>query len=827
MPPERTRGTWYPPSLESFAQDARYTVRTLARSPGFTLVAVLILALGIGANTAIFSLLNAMLLKPLPFHEPDRLVVLCLDLSDRGIPGCVNPAPGDFFDWQERSRSFTDMAMLAGGLRYPLTGAGEPTRLMGTQTTANLFSLLEMQPLLGRTFVPDDEGPDASPVVVISEGLWIRHFGADPGLIGRSIVVAGQSHTVIGVVPSDFKFPMDTDVWVTSAVTPERRAQRSNHTMDVVARLAPGATLQQAQAEMTAVASVLASEYPVSNSGKRVTVAPLQGHLARDARPTLFILLAAVGTVLLITCANLANLMLARGAGRRRELALRKSLGAADGRMLRQLLTESTVLAGLGVIAGVALSTLSFDYLARLIPGTYPEGAAPGLDWRVLAFSAGAAFSTALLFGAGPALAAARLEPNQALKHGVGAAVPRPGRIRNALVIAEITLTVVLLAAAGLLLRSYVHVITADPGFRPDNLLVAETILSPAQYGDPVARSAFYTRVIERVIALPGVTGAAYVSYPPLVLKGGRFVITIDGQPAPPPDETARYITSGRSVSAGYLATLGVPLIRGRHFDERDVAGAPLAVVINQAMARLHWPDQDPLGARFRIGGGPQSNTPWYTVVGVVGDVRQMGLDLPAEPEMYFSFDQAPANVPFFWPENLLVRTQGDPMAVADAVRNAVWEADANQPVARIRSMGEIFDTELANRNTQLTLVGGFAVLALLLAAVGLYGVLSYNVAQRTSEIGLRVALGAEHGRVVRGVLRSAVLLALAGIAIGLVFAFGLTRWLASFLYGVSPTDPMTFAGVLTLLLLVTLLASYVPARRAARIDPMAALRND
>jgi putative ABC transport system permease protein len=544
--------------------------------------------------------------------------------------------------------------------------------------------------------------------------------------------------------------------------------------------------------------------------------------LSRDARPTLLVLLAAVGAVLLITCANVANLLLARGAKRRTELAVRKALGAGAGRVLRQLLTESAVLASLGVIVALALATLSFEYLARMMPASYPQGAAPGLDWRVLSFTVVIASLTVLLFGAGPALAASRLDVNDALKRSVGAL--HGGRLRSALVVAEITLTAVLLVAAGLLLRSYAQVLRVEPGFRAEGLLIATTILPPSQYGAPAARSAFYERVLERVAALPGVTATGYVNFPPLVFKGGRSLVTIDGQAPPPREEFARNITSTRVASAGYLATLGVPLVQGRLLDERDTPSATTAVVVNQAMVRLHWPDSNPIGARLKIG-GPQTDSPWFTVVGVVGDMRQMGLDVAAEPEMYFPYTQRTDDGQFNWPSHLVVRAPGDPMALASAVRSAVWEVDAEQPVSNIRTMSDVVDAELANRNTQLTLVGSFAVVALLLACVGLYGVLSYAVAQRTSEIGLRMALGAERRNVVRAVLRSALLLAGLGIVIGLPVALGLTHLLASVLFGVEPADPATLLGVCALLLLMTILASYLPARRAASVNPIAALR--
>jgi putative ABC transport system permease protein len=807
------------------AQDVRFAARTLGRSPGFAIVAVSILTLGIGATTAIFSLVSAVLLRPLPFVEPERVVVLWEDTSAIGGPARAETTLPNYVAWKERARSFEDMAALFP-VTYNLTGEGEPERLQGVRATSNLFSLLGIQPILGRTFDAENEGPEASPVVVIGEDVWIRRFGADPNLVGRSIRLDGLSHTVVGIVPADFRFPNeDVGLWVPASFTPAELAGRNNYAYYVIARLEPETALSQAQAEMTAIARNLQQERGAQDFRLSVTVAALHEQLSRDARPMLVMLLAAVGAVLLITCANVANLLLARGADRRKELALRKALGAADGRVLRQLLTESTVLASLGVVAGVALSTSSFGYLAQLIPGSYPQGLAPSLDWRVLSITAGIAMLTVLLFGAGPAFAASRLDLNKALKKGVGATSGvRSSRMRSALVVAEIAITAVLLAAAGLLLRSYAQVLTVDPGFRSENLLIAETVLAPARYGEQTARSAFYERVLERVNALPAVGGAAYVNLPPLH-GGGRSLITIEGRPPAGPEEIIRYIVSDRVLSADYLSVLGVTLRRGRYLDMRDSAEAPHAVVINEAMARLHWPDEDAIGKRLKLG-PEQMDTPWFTVVGVVGDVRQLGLDVPGEPEMYFPVAQRRGDeLPYYWPRYLIVRTEGDPMAVAGLVRDAVWGVDASQPVSNIRTMSAVLDAELLSRDTQLTLVGGFAVVALLLASVGLYGVLSYMVAQRRSELGLRMALGAQRGRVVRAVLRSALLLATLGVVLGLSAALGLARLLASFLFGVAPSDPTTLVVVSGLIMLTTILASYLPAHRAARVDPMSALR--
>jgi len=822
------------PLIESFAQDIHYAFRTLRHSFGFTMVTVVILALSIGANSAIFSLVSAVLLRPLPFPEPDRLVLLWDDFSARGgfvAPGVVERAEGtlaDYVAWKERSRSFADMAAFTTNT-YTLTGSGEPEKLEGIRTTANLFEVLGMQPLLGRTLVPSDEGPDAIPVVVINERLWHTRFGGDPGLVGRTIRLNGLAHTVAGVVPADFQFPNKNAVlWVPARFTSEELAQRTNYIFDVLARLKPDITLGQARAEMVTIARQLQREYP-SNQGISATVTQLHEHLTHYVKPAMSILLGAVGLVLLIASANLANLLLARCSSRRKELAVRQALGAGRGRLIRQLLTESAVLSIFGAIGGLALASVTFRYLGRLVPNGLPQGASPHLDVRVILFSITVTALMVLGFGAGPALAAARLDLDAALKAGTNRGTTASGgqRVRNGLVVAEVTLTVVLLVAAGLLLRSYAKVLAADPGFNPRQLLIAETVLPPSKYGTAESRSTFYRRVLDRVLALPGVSAAAYVNYPPLMFKGGRMFFRIEGRPMPRPEDSNRYIASDRVVSPGYFSALGVPLRRGRYFDERDGVGAPSAIIINEKMAAMHWPGEDPVGRRFGFPTGVSDSTPWFTIVGVVADMRQMDLDRPAEPEMYFSMDQVVLNFPFLWPQHLVVRTKGDPLALSASVRRAVWDVDPDEPVSSIRSMDQIFDAELLNRNTQMTLFGAFAALALVLASVGLYGVLSYTVAQRTSEIGVRMALGAQRVNVVGEVLRKGLLLAVLGVLLGLGGAFALTRLLTSFLFSVQPTDPETFAAVSGLLLLVATAASFVPALRAANVDPVSALRSE
>jgi putative ABC transport system permease protein len=710
-----------------------------------------------------------------------------------------------------------------------LTGdGGEPERLAGVRTSSRLFETIGLAPLVGRTFLPDDG--TGEPVVVVSEGFWLRRLNGDPAAVGRTIDLDGSPHTVVGVVPRDFRFPGgEIDVFVPTVFPAEVLAQTQTYSWYIVAKLAPGVSMQAASAEMDAIAAALETESPRTGRGARATVVPLRETLTRgvggpiagdDMGPTLLALLGAVALVLLIACANVANLMLARAAARQKELAIRKALGAASGRVLRQLLAESTLIAAASLVVGLGVAVACFGYLTRLMPDTLPASIGIALDLRVLGFTIAAALVTVLLFGAGPAFAAARRDFGAAFGRAVGAHGVKARRLRSMLVVAEIALTVVLLAGAGLLLRSYRAVLDVDPGFNAENLLAAETVLPDSRYRTPADRAAFYRRVLENVRAIPGVESAGYTSYLPLVFKGGRSVVFVEGRPRPSGEEILRNLAANRGASPGFFETLGVPLIQGRHLDDRDVLGAPRTVVINESLARAQWPDADPLGQRF-VGGGGEP----VTVVGVVGDVRLMGVDVPVEPAFYVSVDQAES--PFMGPRQLIVRTSGDPLAAAPALRRAVWQVDPAQPVSNLRAMSAILDSELNDRDVQLRLTGGFAVLALVLSAVGLYGVLSYSVLQSTSEIGLRMALGAERRTVVGSVVRTALVTAAIGIGVGLFAALALTDAIASFLFGVAPTDPLTAVAVTATLMVVTVVAAFVPARRAASVDPTTALRAD
>jgi predicted permease len=807
------------------ARDLRYAARSLLRTPGFTFVAVAVLALGIGATSAIFSLVSAVWLKPLPFADEDRLVSLWVDFSQFGGLERSEITPGHYVDWSERAESFEEMAPVVP-LSVNLTrDGGEPERLSAVRTTPNLFATIGLAPIVGRTFVPEDAAGEA---VVVSDGFWLRRLGGDAEAVGRTIILDGSPHVVVGVVPRDFRFPMgEKDVFIATSFSPETLSERFAYIWSLVAKLRPDVSIEAARVEMGAIAAALEAQSPDTGRGAAVAVVPLREALARggvsimrDVGPTLMALLGAVTLVLLIACANVANLMLARATARKKELAIRKALGAARGRVLRQLLAESTVLAATSVVVGLGLAAACFGYLTRLLPASIPASTVPGLDARVLALTIGTALVTVLLFGVGPALAAARRDFGTAFGRTLGMRNTGARQLRKSLVVTEIALTVVLLAGAGLLLRSYAAVLAVDPGFDTRGLLLAETFLPQSRYPDGVDRDAFYQRVLERVGEIPGVESAGYTNFAPLVFKGGRSVTILEGRPPPEPSELLGTLASNRAVSPGYLQTLGVSLINGRLIDERDTRDAPAVAVINQTMARAHWPGVDPIGQRFMMG---MSGDTLFTVIGIVADIRSQGLDVPAVAELYVPLDQVTSA--FLWPTQLVVRASGDPLALAPAVNRAVWDVDPEQPVSGVRTMDAVVDAELANRSTQLTLIGTFATLALVLAAVGLYGVLSYTVSQGTSEIGLRMALGAEQRTVVGSVVREALATVVLGIGLGLLVAWALTRTIAAFLYGVSPTDPVTALAVTGALLAVAAAAAVGPARRAASVDPAVTLR--
>ena len=804
--------------LGDLKQDIRYGVRMLWKNKAFTAIAVVALALGIGANSAIFSVVNTVLLRPLPYRDPDRLVTVWEDNSKVGYPHDT-PAPANYVDWRDQNQVFEGMAATAD-TSLNLTGAGEPERFDGKRVSANFFSLLGVDPQLGRGFLPEEDVAGANHVVVLSHGLWQRRFGSDPGIVGKSITLNGEAYTVIGVMPAGFQFlSEDVSMWVPIAFTPQQAAQRQSHYLKIVARLKPGVTLERAQSEMSTIAARLQQQYPDSNADLGATVTSLHEEVVGNIRPALLVLLGAVGFVLLVACANVANLLLARAAVRQKEIALRTALGASRLRLVRQFLTESILLAALGGVVGLLLSVWGVSLLRSFIPQNISQVKAITVDAWVLGFTLLVTLLTGVVFGLAPAVQASRFDLNETLKEGGrdNASTRGGNRLRAVLVVAEVAVSLVLLVGAGLLLNSFMRLRSVDPGFRADKLLTMSVVLPQQKYPDYARRRAFYTDMLRRVEALPGVRSAGVTNWIPLIRQGDSIGVAVEGQPTPPGKP---HVIVTRVVSPHYFGAMGIRLLEGRVFEEgKDRADSPCVVVVGESVARRFWPD-GALGKRVSPG-EPQRPEDWCQVVGVVNDVKQM--DLAAEPkqQIYFSYEQAD----FFAPRYLVVSTEGDPLALASTVRKTVWDVDRDQPVSNVNTMEGVLAESIARQRFTALLLGLFAGLALVLAAVGIYGVMSYSMAQRTREIGIRMALGAQKRHVLKLAVGQGLKLVFVGIVIGLVGAFALTRLMASLLYGVSATDPATLVIISLVLVAVALFASYIPARRAAKVDPLIALR--
>jgi putative ABC transport system permease protein len=803
-------------------QDLRYGLRTLGKNPGFTTVAVIALALGIGANSAIFSVVNAVLLRPLPFKNPRELVMIWENATHLGFPKNT-PPPANFLDWRQQNTVFTGMSAMAER-NFNLTGAGEPERLDGRRVSANIFELLGVPAHIGRTFVPDDDRPGTH-VALLSYSLWQRRFGSDPSVIGRAITLNSESYTVVGVMPASVHLP-DTEanwndqVWVPIAFPSEEAAQRGNHYLSVIARMKSGVSLKQAQAEMDTIAARLAQQYPDFNKRIGVNVYPLQEEVVGQIKPALLVLLGAVGFVLLIACANVANLLLARAAARQKEIALRLALGANRSRLTRQFLTESVLLAAIGGSLGLLLAFAAINALKASIPATISQATAINIDIKVLIFTAAVALLTGIVFGLAPATQALNFNLNDTLKEGSreSGAGSKGNRLRSLLVVGEVAVSFILLIGAGLLINSFFHLRNLDPGFRADHLLTMKVNLSEVKYPDRERRVAFFDEVLRGVRALPGVQSAAVAGNLPLTYNGDSMPIGVEGTADPPPDQRPDVIY--RAVGAGYFATMGIPIIRGRDFTDHDKGDTKYVVVIGEKTAQHFWPGQDPIGKRLKPG-STTSDATWREVIGVVKDVRQN--DFVAQPKMqtYFSYRQ----LKDLAPNALVIRTTIEPMSLATSVRNAIWAVDKDQPVADIDTMDHIVSEAVARQRFSMLLLGLFAGLALVLAAVGIYGVMSYSVAQRTREIGIRMALGAQRRDVLRMTVKQALKLVGLGLVIGLIAAFLVTRVMASLLFGITATDPLTFIGISLIFFAVAILASYIPALRATKVDPLIALR--
>jgi putative ABC transport system permease protein len=808
--------------MESLIKDIRYGFRTLVSRPGFSAVVILTLALGIGANTALFSVVDAVLLEPLPYSEPDRLVRLWSAYPERDIEqGTTSPL--DLDDWRAQSTAFDSMAGFPNiRLRgFVLTGGESPEEIETVFVTEGFFETLGVVAELGRTIAPADHVEGNNRVVVLSHGAWQRRFGADPGLVGSTITLSGSPFTVIGVMPASFEYPYaDAEMWAPLSLIPDSGVPRRRFIrwLSVVARLAPGASLEQAQAEMTTIAARLEQEYPEANEGlTAVTIRPLHEQLVGDVQTAMLTVFAAVGFVLLIGCANIANLLLARSEGRSKEIAVRVALGAGRGRLIRQLLTESVMLAIGGGALGLALSVWGVRALVAMAPEEIPRLSSVGIDGNVLAFTAAVALLTGLAFGIVPALRAAAADPHDTLKEGVRGSSAGGGRhaFRAFLVTAEVALVVVLAIGAGLLIRTYGRLLQVDPGIDASNLLTLSVTAQSYKYPETEQYVAHFEEIIAAVREAPGVESAAMVRPMPLradTFSGESFSFSIPGKPEMPEGEERR--ASLRFASPGYFKTMGIPMLAGRDFTPRDNRESPFVLVINQTAAERYWPGEDPVGQTVKLGDSEAE------IIGVVGDVRQLSLAQEPAPAVYSAFTQV-SRVGM----TLVVRTTGEPLNTLATVQSTIWDIDPDQPISQISTMDQLVLGSVAQPRFSMTLLSVFAGLALVLASVGIYGVISYSVSQRTHELGLRMALGAETGDLLKLILRQGLALAGTGIGIGLLAALVLTRLMESLLFGVAAVDLVTFAFVCVLLGLVALVATTVPAFRAARVDPMISLR--
>lgn len=807
--------------MNNLLQDLRFGARMLLKKPGFTLIAVMTLALGIGANTAIFSVVNTVLLRALPYKEADRIVMVW-EKSQRREQNVINL--GNFFDWKAQNEVFADMATFAD-FRTNLTGQGDPVEIPAQIATDNLFSVLGVNPILGRTFTPDDAKQGQDSVVVIGYGLWQRQFGGDPNVIGRKIILNNNENTVIGVLPPAFKWHIQgnsitgqpAEIWAPWVISDQMKLRRGRFA-SAVARLKPGVSVAQARAAMEVIGRRLSEQYKEFNTNWGVTVVPLREQFAGELRRPLMILMGAVGFVLLIACANVANLLLARAASRHKEIAVRTALGAGRGRILRQLLTESVLLAALGGLAGLALAWWGTPALAQLSP---PElGALQGIEISapVLGFTFVVALLTGIIFGLVPALDASKLNLSDTLKEAGKALAGsiRSQRVRNALVVSEVALALVLLIGAGLLIRSFLQLQSQSTGFNAQNVLTMRVALPGRKYNDNPKRINFFTQAVAQMQALPGVEAAGAINFLPFAGPGAGTGLEIEGKPKPLPGQGL--VTGVCVADQHFFSTMQIALKRGRLFNEQEVREARHVVVINEALARKYFPNEDPLGQRIRIN---MMNEPVPNeIIGIIADVKHAQLDKEAEPMSYWPIAELPYNTMTF-----VLRTRGEAMSAVAAARQVIQTLDPQQPVADVRPMESLLGKSVARARFNTLLLSVFAFVALLLSAVGIYGVMAYSVTQRTHELGIRLALGARQRDVLTLVLKQGMRLAGFGVAIGLGAAYGLTRLMTTLLFGVKATDPLTFAGIALLLTGIALLACYIPARRATKVDPMIALR--
>jgi len=804
--------------IRDLLQDTRYGARMLRKSPGLTSVAVLSLALGMGAISTIFSFVNGIMLRPLPYPESERLVLVDETAFKRGSPS-MNVSYPNFLDWREQNHSFEDIGCYSTGgfIIAPGGGGTEPEQLKGAFVTQGLFEILKVAPILGRTFTAEEDQPDHDLVVILSYGLWQRRFGSDPNILGQTLLLNNRPRVVIGIMPKGFQFPEVAEAWGPLALTP-KLFTRTDHGLLSIARLKPGVTLEQAQAEMISIASNIEAQNPVTNEGLSVSLASLRAGLVGDYKKALLILLGVVAFVLLIACVNVANLLLARGAARQKEIAIRAALGANRRRIFRQLLTESLLLGLISGALGLMLALWGMDLLLSAIPIDIPFWMKFDLDGRVLGFTAACSLLTGFVFGTAPALEASNPDLNETLKEGgrSGAGGGRH-RLRSLLVVAEIALSLVLLVGAGLMMRSFMSLQHVDAGINTEGVLTMYIALPGAKYRPPEKRAAFFSQLLERVRSIPGVQSAGTNSGLPLAGNNWGRSLTVEGFPVLSVGEAPAI--NHCVISPDYFKAMGIAILKGRDFDERDSRDAAKVTIIDERLAREYWPDQDPLGKRIRFG-PPEDNEPWHTIVGVVREVKHNRLDASTRMSVYLPFDQIPIGG-----SSLAIRSSGRPESLTGAVRAQLKELDPDLPLTEVRPMTEVVARSVWQPRLYTALFGVFAAVALILAAVGIYGVMSYAVTQRTREIGLRMALGAQKQDVLKLVVGHGVVITAIGIGAGLAAAVGLTRLMSSLLFGVTATDPLTFAAVSVVLAGVALGACFVPAMRAAKVDPMVALR--
>jgi putative ABC transport system permease protein len=813
--------------MSGLIQDVRYALRQLRKSPGFTAVAVITLALGIGANTSIFSVVNGVLLRPLTFKDPDRLVRVWHVPPAKSFPGMTtfSVSAANYLDWERQNHVFEGMAIYTFH-GFTLTGSDKPEQVDACAATSGFFSTLGVQPMLGRVFSSEEDQPGHSNVVVLSHRLWQEHFGSNPAIVGQNINLDGQSYLVAGVMPANFQFPDFAQMWTPMAWTDKERAVRGEHHSVVVARLKPGIDLKQAQAEMNTISSRLEQQYPEDNKGWGAVVVPLHDDLVSDVRPALLVLLGAVAFVLLIASVNVANLAMARTFSRQKEIAIRTALGASSARVLRQVLTESVLLALAGGALGLTYAHAGVRLIMAYLADKLPHSIEVGLDSKVLAFTAAISIATGILAGVLPALRLTRGDVNQSLKQGLGRtdADSSGNRTRSILVASEVALSLILLVGAGLMIRSFQKLHGVNPGFDSRNVLTMTAMVSRAKFPLPAQQVTFFDQVLQRVRALPGVEFAGVVDDIPLDNGGSHQPVAIEGRPTVPMSEQPE--VDVRLISTGYMSSLHIPILRGRDFSDTDLAGRPAVILISESMARQLWPGEDALGKRLTLTFFPDAVR---EVIGIVGDVKLDGLDQTRpSATLYFPLDQVSVPSTGGWssfPMTLVVRSASRSTGLVSAVSNAVHDVDREMPLRDILTMDDLVANSLSQQRFNMLLLGAFAGLALLLAAVGIYSVLSYSVKRSVREIGIRLALGARLGDVLRMVVFEGMKPTLLGVAMGTAGALALGRVLSSLIYEVKPTDPITFLVVTALLAVIALLASIIPAYRATKVDPMVALR--